>query len=412
MIHLKPLSDRQSESIRGATARINIWHGSVRSGKTIASLIDFSDKIANRTGHGDILIAGKTERTVKRNVIGPLQDLLGHNAVKLRQGIGEAVILGELVYLVGANDERAEGKIRGGTFELIYIDEGTLVPESFFAMCLTRMSPPGANLDLTTNPDGPMHWLKRGYLDREAELDMRSFHFTLRDNPDLSDEYIAALGAEFSGMWRKRFVDGLWVAAEGVIWDAFDVDRHVVDALPDDLEFGRYFVGIDYGTANPFVALLVGVGSDGRMWVLDEWRWDSRQRSQQLTDAQYSGRLGEWIAEHEIAPGAFYPDPSAASFILQLRQDHDWNVVDAVNDVSDGLRHVGTLIANDRLRVLSRCEGLIAEMATYAWDPKAQQRGEDKPVKQADHGPDALRYALYSDSLLDIGDLDQYGWVA
>ena len=145
--------------------------------------------------------------------------------------------------------------------------------------------------------------------------------------------------------------------------------------------------------------------------MLDEWRWASSDARRQLTDQQYSLRLGEWITGHGVSPSAWYVDPSAASFILQLRQDHDWPVIPAENDVSDGLRYVATTIADDRLRLIG-CKATQDEMAGYCWDSKAQERGEDKPVKRDDHGPDALRYGLFSDSVHDIGDIEQYGWVA
>ncbi|TFH49337.1 MAG: PBSX family phage terminase large subunit, partial [Lysobacterales bacterium] len=274
-MQLLPFSPKQAASIRDATERVNLWDGSVRSGKTVASLFWWANTVANHDGNGDLLMVGKTERTLKRNVIGPLTELLGSAAVSLKQGAGEALVFGKLVYLVGANDERAEQKIRGGTYSKIYGDEGTLWPESFFMMALSRMSTDGAMLGLTTNPDSPLHYIKRNVIDRVDELGYRRFHFTLRDNPSLSEAYIAAITAEYTGLWRKRFIEGLWVMAEGAIWDAFDTEPHTVTELPEGLEFKRYTLGIDYGTSNPFVALLRGDGSDGRKWVIDEWRWDS-----------------------------------------------------------------------------------------------------------------------------------------
>ena len=422
-MEIKRFSPKQRESIRNATARINIWHGSVRSGKTMASLIKWADCVRLHDGNGDLLMVGKTERTLKRNILMPLGELLGPDEVSVNLGVGEACILGETVYLVGANDERSEQKIRGGTFAKIYGDELSLWPESFFMMALSRMSVDGAQLFGTTNPDSPMHYLKRGFIDRRDELNaaanaegirdqLHEFHFELADNPHLKAEYLSAIGREYTGLWRKRFVEGLWVLAEGAIWDSFDPDQHEAKTPPPSVEFKRYFVGVDYGTSNPLVALLVGVGSDGKRWVLDEYRHDSRKAGRQLTDAQYSAELAAWIEAHGIAPSAWYVDPSAASFILQLRRDHSWPVVDAENDVADGLRYVAVAMSSDTLRVLECCEGLRQEIVSYSWDPKAQERGEDKPIKRADHGPDALRYALYTDACCDIGDIEQYGWVA
>ena len=128
-------------------------------------------------------------------------------------------------------DERSEQKIRGGTFSRIYGDELTLWPASFFRMALTRMSTEGAKLGGTTNPDAPRHWLKAEFMDREDELDLRSFHFTFADNPSLGPTYLDRMEKEFTGIWYKRFVKGLWVIAEGAIWDAYDSERRATMIL-------------------------------------------------------------------------------------------------------------------------------------------------------------------------------------
>lgn len=412
-MQLLPLSEAQAASIRDGNARVNLWEGQVRSGKTLASLLWWADRVARHDGNGELLMVGKTERTVKRNIIGPLTDMLGTAAVSLQQGAGEVTIFGRRVYIVGANDERAETKIRGGTFARVYGDELTLWPESFYRMTLSRMSTPGAQFGATTNPDAPLHFVKTTIIDRADELGYRVFRFTMRDNPALSEEFIDAISAEYTGLWRKRFIEGLWVLAEGVIWDGFDSDIHTIRKVPPDVEFGRYTLGIDYGTSNPFVALLVGDGSDGRKYVLNEWRWDSRQQGRQMTDAQYSKSLGEWMGAKGIYPTVAYVDPSAASFILQLSQDHGWAVMPAENAVDDGLRTVAKCIVSDRLRILEpQCHQTVMEIQGYSWDQKAQEKGIDQPIKKADHGPDALRYNIHTGAMGDIGDIDQYGWVA
>jgi PBSX family phage terminase large subunit len=341
-----------------------------------------------------MLMVGKTERTLRRNVLLPLERMLGPKRMRVVQGQGEAWILGRHVYLVGANDERAEQKIRGMTLADAYGDEVTLWPQSFFAQMMFRLSTPGAAFFGTTNPDAPLHWLKRDYIDRAGELDVKHWHFQLTDNPYLDEDFVTAIGREYSGLWRKRFVEGAWVAAEGAIWDTFDAEQHCSAVVPEGLVLDDPFVGVDYGTANPFVALLIARGSDDRYWVLDEYRWDSAARGRQKTDAEYRVDLAERWPDRKIV--AHYPDPSAASFRLELLRS-GVRVLDAANEVDDGLRFVAGMIANDRLRVLvPACDGLVAEMQSYCWDQKAQLRGIDQPLKRNDHGPDALRYGLYS----------------
>ncbi|MFI8817468.1 MULTISPECIES: PBSX family phage terminase large subunit [unclassified Streptomyces] len=392
-----PLSRKQLRSIGRATARINLWHGSVRSGKTIASLLAFVIAVATAGPSGLIIICGRSLQTIERNVFEPLMDraLFGPLASHIHhtRGATTAVILGRTVHLIGAADTRAEGRLRGLTAQLAYVDEATLVPEGFWTQLLARLSVPGARLYATTNPDSPRHWLKVGYIDRAAELNLRSWHFRLADNPSLSPDYVASLTAEYVGLWRKRMIDGAWCVAEGAIYDMWDESHHVVAQLP---EMRRHWVGIDYGTSNPFAALLLGHGIDDRLYVCAEWRHDGRSTHRQMTDAQYSAAVRAWLREQHISPEWTFVDPSAASFSTQLWADSYPNLAKATNDVTDGIRSVSSALAAGRLLVHESCEGLLSELPGYAWDPKATAAGEDKPLKVDDHSADALRYVLHS----------------
>ncbi|WP_445269625.1 PBSX family phage terminase large subunit [Streptomyces sp. DSM 41634] len=391
------LSDKQLASLRESVARINVWHGSVRSGKTIASLLRFLFAVRRAPASGLILIVGRSLATIERNVIEPLQDplLFTDTAAEVHhtRGATTAVILGRVVHLIGASDARSEGRLRGLTASVAYADEITLLPEPFFVQLLARLSVPGAILLGTTNPDGPRHWLKTGYLDRQHELDLRSWHFQLADNPALSPEYVASLAAEYTGLWRRRMILGEWCVAEGAIYDAYDEQRHVVDTLP---AMRRYWSGVDYGTSNPFSMVLLGLGEDGRLYAVGEWRHDARAARRQMTDAAYSRAVRGWLAEQDIAPEWTFIDPSAASFSTQLWADGFSGVARANNSVSDGIRSVANLLDSGRLLIHRSCQGLLAEFPSYVWDDAAAARGEDRPVKANDHSLDALRYAVHS----------------
>lgn len=426
-IELQPLVGKQQLAVKLCTGRINIFEGSVRSSKTVCSLLAWL--LFTRTGPaGNLVMVGKTERTLKRNVIDPLVDMIGPKRCRYSLGSGELWLLGRRIYVAGANDERAQDKIRGLTLAGAYVDEATVIPESFWAMLLTRMSVEGARVCATTNPDGPNHWLMRDYLRRAATwvrhdgevvhddspraqaLGLHRFSFRLVDNPSLSEAYVESQRAAFTGLWYLRFIEGQWVMAEGAIYDTFDPSPgagHVVDQVPAR-RIDRWVVALDYGTTNPFVALLIGLGFDvdgtERMWICDEYRWDSRAERRQRTDAEYSVEMRRWLAgawgrlglDPESPPEIerVIVDPSAASFKAQLWRDGWEHVRDADNAVADGIRSVATLLAADRLRIHERCRGLIEEKAGYVWDSKASDKGEDRPLKEADHGPDAERYGV------------------
>lgn len=419
-----PLTGKAAASVALATRRLNIWEGAVRSAKTVSSVIAWLKFVRSAPRDGELVMIGKTERTLKRNVLTIITGMLGNRRVRHIEGSGELWILDRRIWLVGANDAKAEGKIRGMTLVGAYVDEASLMPEVMWRMLGTRLSVPGARLFATTNPDNPRHWLK-GVLDRadvwvtpdgslstttdrggagaaggeEAQqserLDLARFSFTLHDNPHLNPEYIRALEAEYAGLWRRRFILGEWCIAEGAIYPMWDPAVHVVPAhrLPEPEQLVA--CGMDYGTRHPFAAVLLA-RAQGKLWAVDEWVWDSGLTKTQLTSHQYSARVREWLGERLPAVSGVYVDPAAADFRRALWVDGMTGVQLADNDVAPGIRTVSSLLGQRRLLISSSCSRLIDGLPGYAWDERAAVLGEDKPIKEADDEADALRYAVHS----------------
>jgi PBSX family phage terminase large subunit len=388
------LSYKQRKSVVLADKRINLWHGSVRSGKTVGSIWRWAQFVANNP-EGDLLMTGKTIDALKRNVISPLLDLVGDSA-KYFPGKRELHMFGKTIYAVGASDERSEGKIRGSTLGGVYGDEITLWPESFFKMCLSRMSVEGAKFFGSTNPDNPNHWLYKGYIKRRHELDMSLFHFVIDDNPFLSRSYVQSLKKEYTGLWYKRFILGKWCVAEGAIYDFFDEKVHTISEVP---EATHYYVGIDYGTTNPCVFILYGVNNNShpKIWAEKEYYYDPTERKKQRTDGEFSQDFIKFIAPVKHKIRGIYCDPSAESFQLQLRRDGIINMRDAENEVLDGIRTVARMFVTGEYAIYKYgCPKLIDEMYAYAWDPKSQSKGEDIPLKTHDHAQDNQRYVLHT----------------
>lgn len=384
-------SRKQLDVITNADARLNILDGSVRSGKTISSLVAWV-YFVKQAPPGEMLMVGKTERTLKRNILDLLEQIVGIKNFKYNRGLGEVHLLGRRIYVAGANDERSEGKIRGMTLAGAYCDELSLYPESFFTMLLSRLSIGGARLLGTTNPDSPYHWLKAQYLDRAGELSLKHWQFTLDDNLTLDPAYVESLKKEYAGLWYKRFILGLWVLAEGAVYDMWDEDKYVRPA-PQDLK--RFIVAVDYGTSNPCTFGLYGWNDNLNpvVYLTREYWYDARATGRQKTDAEYADDFKTWLGD--IRPEAIYVDPSAASFIAELRK-RGYRIRDAANEVIDGIRFVASMLTQERFFIDPSCKNTIKEFSAYVWDPKVQLRGEDKPLKQNDHAMDRNRYALYS----------------
>lgn len=402
---VQPLTGRHAEALR-YPASINAYEGSVRSGKTITTLIDWA-RFARTGPPGPLLMAGRTQRTVENNLIYPLQEMLGAARCRMNRGTGTLDLLGRTVYVIGANNEASRTKIQGLTLAGAYVDEVGTVPESFFNMLYSRLSIAGARMWVTANPEGPAHWLKTKWLDRARlwidmagthhvdpeGIDLHRFTIGLDDNPTLPPEFLARIRASYTGLWYRRYVEAAWVAAEGAVYDFWDPDVHVVahEALPPMQQ--HLAIGVDHGTTNASAAILLGLGVDNTLYAIDEWWSHPQGQAAKLTPEQQSRSLRAWMDEHP--PARFVVvDPAAAGFRAQLHYDGVRNTQNAENDVVYGISTVASLLTAGHLRVSDRCKHLITEFPSYVWDDKASEKGEDKPIKVADHALDALRYSV------------------
>ena len=233
----------------GGLRRLNIFEGSVRSGKTHISMIMWAFWVAGSPRGRAYLMCGKTLTTLKRNVLEPLRELLGDSfSYSITKKEGE--MFGRKIYLEGAANAESESKIRGMTLMGAYCDELTLFSEDFFVMLLSRLSEDGAKLFATTNPDSPSHWVKRDYLDNKS-VDLLALKFTLEDNIFLPKTYVEQLKREFTGVFYDRFILGKWVLAEGRIYEGFSQSSIIGrDDLENRLRENPIImsvIGVDYG---------------------------------------------------------------------------------------------------------------------------------------------------------------------
>lgn len=385
-----PLSRKQLDSYLYSDNRINIWEGSVRSGKTFSSILKFIKELKDGPP-GNAMIVGVSRDAIQRNVVMELCSLLAFPCPTPKST--QMNIMNRTVFFVGANDERAQKRIQGATLALAYVDEVTLIPQGFFKMLLSRLSVPNAKLFATCNPDSPFHWLKSDFLERN-DLNLKHWKFKLEDNPSLSDEYINNLKAEYSGLWYKRYIEGEWVLAEGTVYDFFNEDDHLLNLPPGPAEY--YIVGIDYGTANPTAFSMVGYNKKyyPNIWLEKEYFYDSKKYNRQKTDSDYVEDIQRFIEGKNVK--AIYVDPSAASLKVEMHRNNITQVYDADNDVINGIRFQSKLLSNGTFKIMKNCSNVIREMQTYRWDEKASKHGDDKPIKENDHSLDSLRYCLYT----------------
>lgn len=401
------LSAKQIHYLAHSTKRVNLAEGSIRSGKTYTSLVRWLTYIAtDAPTQGALVMVGQSRDSLYRNVFEPLENDPALSAfssqIHYRQGAPTARILGRTVHIVGATDAKAEPRIRGMTVAGAYVDELTTLPHDFFKQLLGRMSVTGACLFATTNPDSPGHWLRTEYMDRLSELpDWCSWHFTMDDNPGLTDDYKASLKREYKGLWYRRFINGEWVAAEGAVYETFDNERHVLKALDLPAMDQVLMVGVDYGTNHATRGYLLGLGQHPHkpgaqaLFLLSEWA------PGRTTVGKHAKLLETWLAEQPQEPWRsprwIAVDPAAAVFREELREGPlRSRVMKAHNAVLSGIQVVDSLLASDHLFISDQCAHLIKALPGYRWDEAASKRGETRPLKVDDDEVDAMRYTIYT----------------
>lgn len=375
-----------------------IADGAVRSGKTVALSLGFVLWAMKRFDGQFFAICGRTIGSVRRNILGWLLPMLQTLSVKAEYHRAENRI--ELscggktntIYIFGAKDERAQDAIQGLTLAGVLFDEAAIMPESFVAQATARCSVAGSKFWFSCNPLGPRHWFKNQWIDRAECRNLIYLHFTMDDNLSLSEDVRQRYRSLYSGVFFRRYVLGEWCVAEGLVYPMFSEEKNIRD---EPLENAREFLSCDYGTNNPFALGLIQAAKAEKGLCLHlkaEYYHDGR-KSGQLTDSEYADALESFVRENGASPEVLIVDPSAASFIAEMRR-RGYRVIKAKNAVLPGIHAVSEALSAGTLTVSPDCKSTICEFGEYVWDSGASEHGEDKPLKQHDHAMDMLRYAL------------------
>lgn len=366
-----------------------ICDGAVRSGKTSVMIWAFVGWAMREFSGQRFGICGKTVDSAVKNIIVPFISMsLAREKYTVRWRRSDKVLevrcggVTNYFEVFGGKDESSAALIQGRTLAGVMLDEVALMPRSFVEQALARCSVAGAKLWFSCNPESPQHWFYNEWIKKREKHNALYLHFELSDNPSLGAERIKYYETTFSGVFYERYVRGLWVAAEGLIYPMF-CEKNITDEIPDG---GEYYISCDYGTLNPFSAGLWCY--DGKRAVrIREYYYSGRERMQSKTDEEYYDELERLAGGLPIK--AVIVDPSAASFIEVIRRRRKFLVKKAVNDVVPGIITTGRYIQNGKIAVHKGCKDAIREFGLYRWDDRA---AEDRPIKQNDHAMDDIRY--------------------
>lgn len=366
-----------------------ICDGAVRSGKTLCMSISFIGWAFYHFSDTSFAICGKTIASLRRNVIVPLLPNLMSLGFKCDYKISRNFLeiekggVKNRFYLFGGRDESSASLIQGMTLGGVLLDEVALMPRSFVEQAVARCSLLNAKFWFNCNPEHPFHWFYTEWILKKDEKNMLYLHFKMEDNPSLSPSVISRYKSLYSGAFYERFIDGEWVAADGLVYPMFDGKRHI---KKNDGAFSLYYLSCDYGTVNPFSLGLWGKADDG-WYRIDEYYHSSRDKGVQLTDEEYYENLKELVGDRKIE--ALVIDPSAASFIETVKRKNEFKVIKADNDVLKGINLVCQSLKNDEIFFYPNCADAIREFSIYRWDNGIKR---DAPKKENDHAMDDIRY--------------------
>ena len=362
--------------------------GAVRSGKTLSLVVGFFLWSMGNFHGNTFAICGKTVGSLRRNIIGNLADWLGETFCIREHRTENKLVVSDnkgrenTYYLFGGRDESSCQLIQGITLAGVLLDEAVLMPKSFVEQACARCSESGSKLWFNCNPEGPVHWFYKEWIQKAGEKNLLRLHFTMDDNPALSEKIRQRYEKLYTGVFYRRFIQGQWCLAEGLVYD-FDPKLHVAEP---ETHAGRYYISVDYGTRNPFSAGLWQV-TGGKAYRIREYYHSGRDSGRMLTDEDYCDALealaGNLPVEQVVV------DPSAASLIAAIRRRGRFSVRKAKNEVLPGIRLVATLLQAGLLLISPDCRDTIREFQLYRW---AEQNEKDSVVKENDHAMDDIRY--------------------
>lgn len=365
-----------------------ICDGAVRSGKTSIMMWAFVRWAMENFSGQRFGVCGRTVDSCTKNIIVPFTAMsLAKERYLIRWRRGDKVMevrrgsVTNYFEVFGGKDEASYTLIQGRTLAGVLLDEVVLMPRSFVEQALTRCSVDGAKLWFSCNPGIPQHWFYLEWIKRHKERNALYLHFEMTDNPGLSEKTLERYQNMFTGVFYDRYIRGLWVLAEGLVYDFGE--ENIVDDVP---ESGEYYISCDYGTLNPFSAGLWCW--DGKTATrIREYYYSGREEHRNKTDEEYYTELEKLVGELPVI--SVIVDPSAASFIEVIKRHGKFKVRKAVNDVLPGIATTARYLRSGALKIHRSCKDAIREFGLYRWDEKST---EDRPIKENDHAMDDTRY--------------------
>lgn len=392
---------------------LTLLDGAVRSGKTL-NIVQKIPQIFDSIGNDNLKVfSGYSKSTVRNNVLVELKPFIENylgGKFKYNSASGELDITlwGKLYncLVVGGGKSDSDAAIQGSTWDFWYANELPKHHYSFYNMALSRLTPANARAFADSNPESSNHWLYQEKIKPwlENANDIKEvfdyWHFTMRDNANLSDVFIRNQEKLYQGAFRARKISGLWVIADGLVYDTFKPEKHVLphSEILKKIAGGvinEFFLGIDWGWNHPTAVILFGYsGREDCYYQIDELYGQKIEADGVIS----------WIEAKQKEYRRFFSfancDNARPEQNDKLRQKTNLIIYEEKPGVEDSIALVRSVINYDRLCVSEKCVHTLQEYATYRY-PSEDERLKsmvkaDSPIKENDDCMDASRYGLFT----------------
>lgn len=377
-----------------------IFEGSIRAGKTIVGSMSFITWLMQSFDRQNFGIAGKSLDALKRNLWVPIQPWLsdvGISVVRLRDTANGYILKQQFIidnkliykenyiYLFGGKDEGSAAFVQGLTAAGFFFDEVALMPQSFVNQAVARCSVEGSKIWFNCNPEDPYHWFKTEWVDKLHTRNGYRMHFTMKDNPSLSEKTLKRYNNTYEGVFHQRFILGLWVAAEGIIYNSFanapnnyivpNTDKWLLD---NNLRIAAAFIGVDWGhnkSANTAVAIGITYGYE-YVVVLDEW-YSTDPFDPEALYKRHTAFITKIVNKYKRV--TVFPDNAEMMMVRGLatsiaKHQLAASVKPCIKyEIVDRIVLTTSLFAQGRLVVGNNCPHLIGAFKTALWDDKKKK---------------------------------------
>lgn len=391
-----------------------IADGAIRSGKTVSLALSYVMWGMECFDNHHFAICGRTVHACRRNVIAPLKSMLRARGYQTYEVLNENLLVIGITMMIdgkkvskvnyfhvfGGSNEASQSLIQGMTLAGVFFDEVALMPESFVSQATARCSVEKSKFWFSCNPDHPFHWFHENWIKEIEKKRALYLHFTMDDNPSLSEEKKAQYKTLFDGIFYKRFILGLWVLADGVVYPMFDDEKHCIDY---ERPWTRVFIAGDFGVQNPTTFGLYGYYAPEKHYHLIGRYYHHGKKSGQMTTRQYVDVLVDWIKKMNYKPAYITLDPSALALAVEMKKDpyltrRKIPIIAANNHVQLGIQFTSFLLSTNKLTFYKTAEFDKQEFASFIWNEKRLEKGDEIVVKANDHCMDTNRYAVLTDA--------------